>query len=52
MPDACPRLTGMIGHLLYEYSIMDFLSMISICFLGALFKKEDMFRMVMGINRV
>ena len=35
-----------------KYSVMDFLSMISICFFGALFKKEDKFRMVMGINRV
>ena len=35
-----------------KYSFMDFLSMISICVFGALFENENMFRMVMGINRV
>jgi len=35
-----------------KYSILDFLSIICICFFLAYSQKEDMFRMVMGINRV
>lgn len=42
-------MPDLIGHLHYEYSIMDFLSMISICFFGALFKKEDMFKKVIRV---